>query len=119
MEKKNIRTFFSLIYKNYYGISFGWFFFLKYNGRGFNIFIKNNVLKFNIGLSHCIFFFIPNDIKIKCIRKESNIYLYSLNFSKICHLAYKISKLGSIDSYKGRGIYYWNKVIKLKSIKKI
>ena len=117
MKSEKVRSFFKIFHKYIYGISFGWFFNLKFKGRGFNIFVYKNLLKFNIGLSHCIFFLIPFSIKIKCTKE--NIYLYSINFNKIYNLAYKIKKLREIDSYKGKGIYYQNQKIILKAIKKI
>lgn len=79
---------------------------------------KLKILKLKLGYSHSIFFKVPKNLKIIC--HNSNKFFIigsSLNFrSKIASI---IREYKYPDSYKGKGILYYNEKIILKEGKRL
>ncbi|BFI91118.1 50S ribosomal protein L6 [Enterobacterales bacterium endosymbiont of Anomoneura mori] len=90
---------------------------LKLIGIGYKVVLKNNILIFSLGFSHLINYILPKGIKVEC-KNENEIILNSANKQLLGQIAAKIRLFHIPDSYKGKGIRYYNEIIKLKETKK-
>lgn len=111
--------FLKIFYKNFVGISSGWYTSLELIGRGFSVFFYKNFLLFNLGYSHGYGFFLP--LNIKCYidsQKKNTFLLFASDYQKLQNLSFFIKKLKPLNIYKGTGIKFRNEVFKLKQGKK-
>lgn len=96
---------------------------LKLVGVGFKCFILNIsnklLLQLKLGYSHSIFFKIPDNVKIYCLKVNSKIYLSGNFFSYISQLAATIRSLKLPEPYKGKGVLYDEEQIIFKEGKKL
>ena len=95
---------------------------LKLVGVGYKAFpVVNgglNLIHFKLGLSHSIYFKIPQNVKVQC-HKSDKIFISSNCYNSINQTAAFIRNLKSPEPYKGKGISYINEIIKLKEGKKV
>lgn len=95
---------------------------LKLVGVGYKIQIvqyKNKeLIKFNLGFSHTIYYKIPKTIQIVCYNTNKFILL-GYDYRLITQIASKLRSYKIPEVYKGKGILYENELIKLKEGKKI
>jgi large subunit ribosomal protein L6 len=95
---------------------------LKLIGIGFKVFSINfgnmQFLHFKLGYSHQIYFKIPENVKIFCL-KSVKIFILGKSYENVSQIAAYIRSYKLPDSYKGKGILYENEKIKLKAGKKI
>jgi large subunit ribosomal protein L6 len=76
-------------------------------------------LVFKIGFSHPIIYNVPEDIKIKIsTQKTLLMIIFGSNFQRITQVAAEIKALKPVEPYKGKGIRYFNEIIKIKEGKK-
>ena len=109
----------SMIYKLLWGVWKGYSIQLNIIGVGYKVFLELNKLVFKIGFSHNITYIIPKNIKIKILnQKQPAILITGINFQKITQTAAEIKSLKPAEPYKGKGIRYYNEIIKLKEGKK-
>lgn len=109
----------SLLNKLIWGIWKGYSIKLSIIGVGYKVFLENNKLIFKIGFSHNIIYNIPSDIKIKIsTQKTLIINIFGSNFQRITQIAAEIKALKPVEPYKGKGIRYFNEIIKIKEGKK-
>ena len=126
LKKKKIiqgETFFS-IKKAFSDIKRVTFKKLKLVGVGYKVFeitnknLSNKLLNFKLGYSHNIYIKIPNNIET--ITKQSNkLFVSGYNSKLISKISSTIKNYKTPDPYKGKGVLYFNEVIKLKEGKKI
>lgn len=94
---------------------------LKIVGIGYKAFdvddFKNKVLLMKLGFSHSIYFKIPENLNIFCL-KQTKIFIYGSTYQYISQTAFQIQLLKLPEPYKGKGILYENSKIKLKEGKK-
>lgn len=82
-------------------------------------FLELNNLILKIGFSHNITYHIPKNVKIKILnQKQPTILITGISFQEITQAAAEIKSLKPVEPYKGKGIRYFNEVIKLKEGKK-
>jgi len=122
-NKKSIRgTNFSLIKQGIFEVSKKVFKKLKLTGIGYKIDIINKklfkLIRFKLGLSHFVYYKIPNIIEIKCYNNNKLIIL-GYDYILVSTIASKIRSFKIPEVYKGKGILYENEVIKLKEGKKV
>jgi len=123
-NKKSIQgTNFSLIKQGIFEVSKKVFVKLKLNGIGYKIDIINKklfkIIRFKLGLSHFIYFKIPNTIEITCYNNNNKLLIIGNNYNLVTNVASKIRSFKIPEVYKGKGILYENEVIKLKEGKKV
>merc|ERR1712079_704790 len=94
---------------------------LKLIGVGFRVafleFEQFNLLKFELGYSHDIYFNIPDDIKV-VVTSPTKIIISGTISDRVSEVTSKIRKLRLPEPYKGKGILHDNENIILKVVKK-
>ena len=88
---------------------------LKGLGLKVNV-INSNELEFKLGFSHIVLLKIPKSIKITVLKNV--IILESFNKVELGNIANEIKMLKKPNPYKGKGIWYKNEKVVLKTIKK-
>ena len=95
---------------------------LKLIGVGYKAFsinlLKTELLKFNLGFSHFIYYKIPKNTQI-ILQKSTSLYIFSHSYEGVYQTAANIRKYKVPEPYKGKGILYDNEQIILKQGKKI
>lgn len=88
-------------------------------GLGYKAVLKNDdsVLELKIGYSHTISLPIKKDM-LKIILDKNNLTVEGFDKVTVGNFVNKIRNLKFPDSYKGKGFWYKNEVIKLKEINK-
>lgn len=89
---------------------------LTLKGIGFKVLIKKNKLFLKLGFSHYISIKIPTKLNIYI--KGNKILLISNNFIFLKQYINFIKNFKKPDSYKGKGLYINNEIIKIKEGKK-
>lgn len=88
-------------------------------GVGYKVFLEKDHLLFKLGFSNNIIYPIPADIKIKITtQKQITILIFGNDFQKLNQIAAEIRALKPADPYKGKGIKYFNEIVKKKEGKK-
>jgi len=77
-----------------------------------------NFLHFKLGYSHPIFFRIPRNVKIICL-KANKFYIIGSSYLFVTQIAALLKSLKFPEPYKGKGILYMTEKILLKEGKKI
>lgn len=95
---------------------------LKLVGIGYRAFnvenFQNQLLMFKLGFSHLIYFKIPNNIKISCL-KFTKIFVFGTSYQDVTQSVSFIQFQKLPEPYKGKGILRENEMIKLKEGKKV
>ena len=95
---------------------------LKFIGVGYRAFpvegFENHLLLLKLGYSHPIYFRIPSDTNVFCL-KLTKLFIYGYSFQQITFTATKIRYNKTPEPYKGKGILYENENIILKEGKKV
>jgi len=95
---------------------------LKFIGVGYRAFQvekhEDKLLMFKLGYSHSIFFKIPKDLKIFCL-KSTKLFIYGNSYQNITQKTSLIQSYKYPEPYKGKGILYENEKIELKEGKKV
>jgi len=95
---------------------------LKLIGVGYRVFdvqgFENKLLMFKLGYSHPIFFRIPKNLNIFCL-KLTKLFIYGNSYQTITKTTSLIQSYKSPEPYKGKGILYENEKITLKEGKKV
>ncbi len=87
-------------------------------GIGYKCYIKNNILFLNLGFSYIINYIIPSGIKIKCFN-NNEILIEGYDKQLVGKVASEIRYNRPPECYKqGKGIRYFNEIIKIKEHKK-
>ena len=95
---------------------------LKLVGVGYRAFevdeFKSNLLMFKLGYSHPLYFKIPYNIAINCL-KFTKLYIYGSSYQLVTQTAALIRSYKTPEPYKGKGILYETEKITLKEGKKV
>ena len=95
---------------------------LKLVGIGFRVSLLKlgnlNLLHFKLGFSHFIYFRIPKNLKIFCL-KGNKLFILSNSYLLVTQIAAIIKTYKNPDPYKGKGILYATETLSLKDGKKI
>nr|WAK85014.1 ribosomal protein L6 [Amicula sp. isolate GU52X-4 cfCalB7] len=94
---------------------------LKFIGLGYRVFSVENynkILLFKLGYSHLIYFKIPKNLQIFCL-KLTKLFIFGSNYQKINQISAIIRSYKKPEPYKGKGILYENEKIILKEGKKV
>ncbi|HEY4489772.1 MAG TPA: 50S ribosomal protein L6 [Candidatus Paceibacterota bacterium] len=85
-------------------------------GIGYKVENKSDKLQFALGFSHPIIIDIPQGIKVAV--EKNNISISGVNKETVGSFAAELRDLKKPEPYKGKGIRYFNEVIKIKQGKK-
>jgi len=95
---------------------------LKLNGIGFRVSIVdlegNRFIKLSLGLSHDVFYRIPEDIGI-VVTSPTRFIVSGNSSDRVSEVSSQIRKNKIPDSYKGKGILYDDEKVILKEFKKV
>ncbi len=87
-------------------------------GIGYKAYVKNNILFLHLGFSYIIKYFIPNDVYINC-SDNNEIIVKGWNKELVGRVSSKIRSFRPPEKYKkGKGIRYYNEVVRIKEHKK-
>ena len=91
---------------------------LVLKGIGFKVFSTNykNILMFQLGYTHPIYFKINLNF---FIHKNIKLFLNNNVYQNLINVSFLIKLLKWPEPYKGKGIFFFNEKIKLKTGKKI
>jgi large subunit ribosomal protein L6 len=95
---------------------------LKFVGVGYRVFLlevfNHKLLQFKLGYSHSIYFKIPENLTIFCL-KADKIFISGNLYEYVSQIASLIRSYKIPEPYKGKGILYENEKITIKEGKKI
>lgn len=125
-EKKKVksyqRTSLALIKQAFLEVSIFFHKKIKLIGIGYKSFVndvfKNKFLILKLGYSHNIYFKIPFNVTITCL-KSDKIFISSNCYKEVTQVASIIRSYKLPEPYKGKGVLYENEKILLKEGKKI
>jgi large subunit ribosomal protein L6 len=92
---------------------------LKLIGVGFKATVIENTLKLKLGFSHEIEYTFPTEVTITPATSKGTILLIKgPELTQVNQVAADIRRLRQPDAYKGKGIHYYNEILKLKKGKR-
>jgi large subunit ribosomal protein L6 len=94
-------------------------------GIGYRAEVAGKVINLNVGFSHVVSFPIPDGIEIKVQRAQRKTSNYTMSIlikgrdkQQVGQVAADIRSVRPPDSYKGKGIRYFDEIVRLKVGKK-
>ena len=99
------------------GVSEGFVKELELVGVGFRSTNTGNLLELNVGYSHPIYFYIPDELTLETYAekgKNPGIRISGIDKQLVGQVAAKIKAFRKPEPYKGKGIRYKNEVIRRK-----
>lgn len=118
-EKVERHFFLAILNKLIWGVFKGFSKKLNIVGVGYKAHLEENVLVLKLGFSHLIRYTIPTEIKIKVLtQRQLTLLILGNDFQKINQVAAEIRALKPVEPYKGKGIKYFNEIVKKKEGKK-
>lgn len=111
--KKNMFIFFVNRIKTLFrSVSVGWYKELSFKGIGYKCFKMEEKIALDLGYSNLILYKPTENMQIKNLK--SKIVLFSINKEYLNNVAILLKNYSIPDTYKGKGIWLKNDVIKLK-----
>lgn len=97
-----------------FGTENGFFFELLLVGLGFKVVRskRTNMLQFELHFSHKFCFTIPKEVNVRCIKKK--LVIFGIDKPKLVSIVEKIKAFRFPNTYKGKGIKYFDEILKLK-----
>ncbi|HHB79505.1 MAG TPA: 50S ribosomal protein L6, partial [Saprospiraceae bacterium] len=108
----------SLINNMVVGVTEGYVKELELVGVGYRASNKGNLLEIQVGYSHPIMFYIPDELKLETIvekGKPPTIRLEGIDKQLIGQVAAKIRSFRKPEPYKGKGIKYKGEILRRKA----
>lgn len=96
------------------GVTIGFQCELHITGVGYKAEAKEQKLHLNLGYSHSIIFNLPSEVQVFTDSNKTVIKLASIDNQVLGEVAAKIRSFKPPEPYKGKGIRYFNEVIKRK-----
>lgn len=99
------KNFFSLkkkIQKFYVSNIRGFVCLLELIGLGFSVTAKQNILRFNVGFNHSIYYNIPQDVIVRSKRKS--LFVFSHSFFSLRKVVVDLKNFRKLSVYKLKGI---------------
>ena len=110
--KASFRTFYSTIESLFAGVKHGYFFELIFVGLGYRFIFLNNIIILKLGYGHYIKVKVPKDIYIFGYKKR--LIFYGIDLVSVLQFLNKVQAFSRKDIYKGKGINFLGKKLKLK-----
>ena len=96
---------------------------LKFKGLGYRALLledfDNKLILLKLGYSHTTYFKIPNNFKIVCFKKFTDLFITGSSYKSVNQISSSIRNCKIPEPYKGKGITYVNEKVTLKQGKKI
>ncbi|MFT8229816.1 MAG: 50S ribosomal protein L6 [Enterobacterales bacterium] len=86
-------------------------------GIGYKVVLLKDKIQLFLGFSHTVEFLIPDGICVLC-KNPTEIEINGANKQIVGQFAANIREIRKPEPYKGKGIRYFNEIIKLKEAKK-
>lgn len=86
---------------------------LELIGLGFSVTVKENILRFNVGFNHSIYYKIPNNVTIKSKRKT--LFVFSNCFFSLRKVIVDLKNFKKLSIYKLKGIKEKDELYKKKN----
>ncbi len=83
-------------------------------GVGFRAEMKGKALVLNLGYSHPIYFYPPDEVEIK-VPQPTRIEISGINKELVGQVAAKIRSFRKPEPYKGKGVRYEDEVVRRKA----
>ena len=99
------------------GVEVGYVKNLEVNGVGYRAAVSDGILTLQLGYSHDIKLAIPSDLEVKC-SKPTEISISGIDKQKVGQFASEVRSFRKPEPYKGKGIKYFDEVIRRKEGKK-
>lgn len=116
---KEKHFYFAIINKLILGVLKGFSVKLQIIGVGYKAFLENQQLILKLGFSHNVIYPIPKDVTIKILnQKIVTLVVLGNDFQKVNQIAAEIRFLKKAEPYKGKGIKYFDEIVKRKEGKK-
>lgn len=107
------------LYKIFVGLTFGYLKRLKLVGVGYKVYlVENEVLRFDLGHSHDVFYKIPESSRVRITRKDQRVLIHDPNLYTVTQTAADLHNLKRPDVYKGKGVRYQKQRLVRKSVKR-
>ncbi|BEH03936.1 hypothetical protein NDNC_1020 [Candidatus Nasuia deltocephalinicola] len=116
LKNLKIGFIFSILNNIIKGLIFNYFKKLVLFGLGYKVFLRFNYLYFYLSYSHPKIYKIPSDVTISINSNE--ILVSCINKQRLGEVCLFLKNFKKPDSYKGKGIRYFNEKFTLKLIKK-
>ncbi len=108
----------SLLNNMVVGVTEGYIKELELIGVGYRATNKGNLLEIQVGYSHPIMFYIPDDLKLETITEKGKpplIKLEGIDKQLVGEVAAKIRAFRKPEPYKGKGIKYKGEILRRKA----
>lgn len=116
-EKEN--AYLSWIHQLIIGVTKGYIQKLRLVGVGYRANIMENKLMLKLGYSHEVIYEFPKEISIIASKAKGTVLMIKgIEVTQVNQIAADIRSLRQPDSYKGKGIHYYNEVLTLKKGKR-
>jgi hypothetical protein len=102
--------FLNILKKSFSFVTQGFCLHLELIGLGYSVTVKKsiNLLRFNIGFNHSVYYNIPKNIIIKTKRKR--LYLFSYSYFLLKKVGVDLKNFRKLSVYKLKGIKYKNEL---------
>jgi large subunit ribosomal protein L6 len=118
-ENKKNDFYLSLINKLIWGLYKGYTVKLQVIGVGYKASLSEDKLILRLGYSHDVIYNIPKDVKVTISQQKIlTLILFGTNLQRVKQVASEIRSLKSPEPYKGKGIRFFNEIIRQKEGKK-
>jgi len=96
--------FINILKKSFFFVTHGFCLHLELIGLGYSVTVKKlkNLLRFNIGFNHSVYYIIPKNIIIKTKRKR--LFLFSYSFFLLKKVSVDLKNFRQLSVYKLKGI---------------
>lgn len=118
-DLKQKHFYFAMINKMILGVLKGFSAKLNIIGVGYKAFLENQALVLKLGYSHNVIYQIPKDVTIKILnQKLLTVVVFGIDLQRVNQVAAEIRALKVAEPYKGKGIKYFNEIVRRKEGKK-
>jgi large subunit ribosomal protein L6 len=92
---------------------------LRLVGVGYRALLDKEKIIFKLGYSHEVNFTIPEDVSMMPSKAKGTLLLIKgIELGRVNQIASEIRGLREPDVYKGKGVQYYNEILKLKKGKR-
>lgn len=119
IDLKEKHFFLAILNKLIIGVLKGFCVKLNIVGVGYKAVVEKDLLTLKLGFCHNVLYKIPSGVVIKVLnQKILTLVIFGNDFQQINQVAAEIRMLKPVEPYKGKGIKYFNEIVKKKEGKK-
>jgi len=118
-NSKKEAAYLSWIHQMIVGVTKGYSKKLRLVGVGYRALLDKEKIIFKLGYSHEVNFTIPEDVSMMPSKAKGTLLLIKgIELGRVNQIASEIRGLREPDVYKGKGVQYYNEILKLKKGKR-